>query len=115
EGVQFSGPIAVVRDEKTGDRLTPAGTPPAAIARAMVGRDVALAGSTAFGIGTVTTASSAPSREAVYPLEVAKLVVRDARRQIAVDGVSFAVAAGEILGIAGVEGNGQTELIEAIA
>jgi simple sugar transport system ATP-binding protein len=37
------------------------------------------------------------------------------RRKGVVDGVSFTVAPGEILGIAGVEGNGQTELIEAIA
>jgi simple sugar transport system ATP-binding protein len=34
---------------------------------------------------------------------------------VAVDGVSFDVAPGEILGVAGVEGNGQTELLEAIA
>ena len=47
-------------------------------------------------------------------LEVKDLVVeRDGWR--ALDGVGFAVAAGEILGIAGVDGNGQTELVEAIA
>jgi general nucleoside transport system ATP-binding protein len=115
EVMQISDRITVMRHGKTVDRLTTAGTTPADIARAMVGRDVALAGSTAFGAGVDAMAvSSAPTREGVYPLEVAKLVVRNARRQIAVDGVSFAVAAGEILGIAGVEGNGQTELIEAI-
>jgi simple sugar transport system ATP-binding protein len=48
-------------------------------------------------------------------LEVRDLVVGGASRARAVDGVSFAVSAGEILGVAGVEGNGQTELIEAIA
>jgi general nucleoside transport system ATP-binding protein len=48
-------------------------------------------------------------------LEVRELTVADTRKVHAVDGVSFAVAPGEILGIAGVEGNGQTELIEAIA
>jgi simple sugar transport system ATP-binding protein len=48
-------------------------------------------------------------------LEVRNLVVNNARRLTAVNGVSLAVSAGEILGIAGVEGNGQTELIEAIA
>jgi simple sugar transport system ATP-binding protein len=41
--------------------------------------------------------------------------VTGAHRTAVVDGVSFSVAPGEILGIAGVEGNGQTELIEAIA
>jgi general nucleoside transport system ATP-binding protein len=114
--MQISDRITVMRHGRTVDRLTTAATTPVDIARAMVGRDVALAGSTAFGTGGEAMAvSSAPSREAGYPIEVAKLVVRNARRQIAVDGVSFAVAAGEILGIAGVEGNGQTELIEAIA
>ncbi|MGH7713611.1 MAG: ATP-binding cassette domain-containing protein, partial [Gemmatimonadaceae bacterium] len=43
------------------------------------------------------------------------LVVASSRRAREVDGVSFDVHSGEILGIAGVEGNGQTELIEAIA
>jgi ABC-type uncharacterized transport system ATPase subunit len=48
-------------------------------------------------------------------LEVKNLVVKGARVDRAVNDVSFTVAPGEILGIAGVEGNGQTELLEAIA
>ncbi len=47
-------------------------------------------------------------------LRVEDLVVKDNRKLKAVKGVSFAVRAGEILGIAGIDGNGQTELIEAI-
>jgi simple sugar transport system ATP-binding protein len=47
-------------------------------------------------------------------LSVDDLVVLDDRHQRAVDGVSFEVRAGEIVGIAGVQGNGQTELVEAI-
>jgi general nucleoside transport system ATP-binding protein len=47
-------------------------------------------------------------------LEVSDLVVMDERHQIAVDEVSFDVCAGEVLGIAGVQGNGQTELVEAL-
>ena len=43
------------------------------------------------------------------------MVVVDARRQRVVDGVSFTVRAGEIVAVAGVQGNGQSELVEAIA
>jgi simple sugar transport system ATP-binding protein len=55
---------------------------------------------------------------ATFPLpalEVKGLVVANARRADAVRDVSFTISPGEILGIAGVEGNGQTELLEAIA
>ncbi|HEV7712437.1 MAG TPA: ATP-binding cassette domain-containing protein, partial [Asanoa sp.] len=47
-------------------------------------------------------------------LEVAGLAVNDDRGHRAVDGVDLTVHAGEVLGVAGVQGNGQTELIEAI-
>ncbi len=47
-------------------------------------------------------------------LDVRDLVVIDDRRQVTVDNVSFSVHAGEILGVAGVQGNGQTELVEAV-
>ena len=48
-------------------------------------------------------------------LWVKNLTVRDSRGVTMVDGVSFDVHAGEIVGIAGVAGNGQSELIEAIS
>ncbi len=48
-------------------------------------------------------------------LQVRDLVVKDGRGVTMVDGVSFDVRAGEIVGIAGVAGNGQSELLEAIA
>jgi simple sugar transport system ATP-binding protein len=48
-------------------------------------------------------------------LDVRDLDVRDERGNLAVAGVSLAVYAGEILGIAGVQGNGQTQLVEALA
>ena len=47
-------------------------------------------------------------------IEVKDLTVRDNRGLTAVDGLSLSVRAGEVLGIAAVEGNGQSELIEAI-
>src|SRR6185369_2559695 len=47
-------------------------------------------------------------------LEVAGLAVNDDRGHRAVDGVDLVVHEGEVLGIAGVQGNGQTELVEAI-
>lgn len=48
-------------------------------------------------------------------LQITNLVVRDDRNQIAVDHLSLEVRAGEVVGIAGVQGNGQTELVEAIS
>jgi len=89
-------------------------TTPAQLAREMVGRDVVLAGDI-----VLTGAAPGPSSPAVgtasAALEVRDVVVPGPRRAAAVDRVAFAVAPGEILGIAGVEGNGQTELVEAIA
>jgi len=73
------------------------------LARLMVGRDVLL---------TVTKPPLAPGPVA---LEVADLHVDGARGLPAVKGVSFQVHGSEIVGIAGVEGNGQSELVEALA
>ncbi len=47
-------------------------------------------------------------------LEIADLAVKDNRGHMAVDGLSLTVREGEIFGIAGIEGNGQTELVEAL-
>ena len=74
----------------------------AELASLMVGRSVSL---------TVAKAAATPGDAA---LVVRDLTVVDAAGQVVVDGVSFEVHAGEILAIAGVQGNGQTELTEAI-
>jgi simple sugar transport system ATP-binding protein len=55
-----------------------------------------------------------PARPGAPVLEVSGLAVNDERGHRAVDGVDLTVHAGEVLGIAGVQGNGQTELVEAI-
>ena len=56
-----------------------------------------------------------PARPGPVKLSVRNLTVRDARRCVMVDNVSFDVRAGEIVGIAGVAGNGQSELIETVS
>jgi simple sugar transport system ATP-binding protein len=55
-----------------------------------------------------------PARPGEVVLRVEALEVLDERLNVAVDDVTFDVRAGEILGVAGVQGNGQTELVEAV-
>lgn len=129
EVMSISDTVTVMRHGRTIARLRTCDTTPQTIAREMVGRDVVLAGElrsdAALGeeAWAVAAASSASARTdsalgdgslTLPALEVRGLVV-GGRRANAVHQVTFSVAAGEILGIAGVEGNGQTELIEAIA
>jgi len=72
------------------------------LASLMVGRAVSL------------TVDKGEARPGDVVLSVTGLVVRAANDQIVVDDVSFDVRSGEILAVAGVQGNGQTELTEAI-
>ena len=113
EVIDVSDSITVMRQGKTVARMPTRGATPQAIARAMVGRDVALALDAEYAARPVS-AGREPGAASVL-LEVRDLTVAGARRAAAVDGVSFSIAPGEILGIAGVEGNGQTELVEALA
>jgi ABC-type uncharacterized transport system ATPase subunit len=108
EVMEVSERITVMRQGATVDRLATRETTPAAIARAMVGRDVTLMAARS----AVVPATGAGTAAA---LEVRQLVVRGARIERAVNDVSFTIAPGEILGIAGVEGNGQTELLDALS
>jgi ABC-type uncharacterized transport system ATPase subunit len=76
----------------------------------MVGREVSLSA------GKRVQPSNRPATpQPNQGIEVRNLTVVGSRGIRVIDGVSFSVKPGEILGIAGVEGNGQTELIEALA
>lgn len=94
--------ITVMRGGKVMGTTTPKETNEAKLAALMVGREVIL---------TVEKEDAKPTIEV---LQVDGLKVRDMRGLDTVRGVSFKVRAGEILGIAGVQGNGQTELVEAL-
>ncbi|MFL5597223.1 MAG: ABC transporter ATP-binding protein [Gemmatimonadaceae bacterium] len=110
EVVELSDAITVMRAGETVARIKTADTTPAEIARLMVGREVSLsAGKRLQPLGEST--APRPDRG----LDVRNLNVVGSRGIRVIDGVSFNVKPGEILGIAGVEGNGQTELIEALA
>jgi simple sugar transport system ATP-binding protein len=93
--------ITVIRQGKVVGQASPS-TETAELASMMVGRDVDL---------KVEKKIAVPGE---VVLSVNGISVLDDRQQRAVDNVSFEVRAGEILAIAGVQGNGQTELAEAI-
>ncbi|MCS5721962.1 ABC transporter ATP-binding protein [Herbiconiux sp. CPCC 203407] len=93
--------ITVIRLGKVVGEASPTATN-AELASLMVGRAVEL------------TVQKAPAQPGKPALQVSNLSVIDPRGQVVVNDVSFEVRAGEILAIAGVQGNGQTELTEAL-
>src|SRR5215210_3006492 len=95
--------ITIIRDGRVVDTVKTAETDEGELARLMVGRDVLL---------RVEKKEVKPGEPR---LAAEGLVVLSNRGARAVDGVSLEVRSGEILGIAGVDGNGQTELAEALA
>jgi simple sugar transport system ATP-binding protein len=102
EVLAISDEVTVMRDGKTVGNLRTADTNAKDLARLIVGRDVLL---------RVEKTDADPTDTI---LEVKDIYV-GSRHGGAVEGMTFGVRRGEIVGIAGIEGNGQTELIEALA
>jgi simple sugar transport system ATP-binding protein len=95
--------VSVMRRGEIVATLPTAETTPEELAELMVGRRVLL------------RVKKGPAKPGKPLLQVENLTVADQRGVTRVKGVSFEVRAGEIVGIAGVAGNGQSELLETIA
>jgi ABC-type uncharacterized transport system ATPase subunit len=102
EVLEVADRITVLRRGKRIDTVPKEGASEASLAKMMVGREVLL------------RVDKPPATPAETLLEVSDLHVFDDRGLEKVRGVSFSVRANEIVGIAGVDGNGQTELIDAL-
>jgi ABC-type uncharacterized transport system ATPase subunit len=102
EVLEIADRITVLRRGKKIETVPAAGATEEQLARLMVGRDVLL------------RVEKKPPDPGEPLLRIAELTVENDRFLEAVRDVSFEVRAGEIVGIAGVDGNGQTELIDAV-
>lgn len=102
EVMECADRIEVIRLGKVVGATIPAEASPEKLATMMVGREVELK----------TAKKACELRGKVMSVE--NLVVKDLHNHIMVDDVSFEIQSGEILGIAGVQGNGQTELVRAL-
>lgn len=102
EALNIADRIAVLRRGKVVGEADPKTATESQIAEMMVGRPVQL------------TVDKSAAKAGDVVLKVTDLTVLDADGRTHVESVSFEVHAGEIVGIAGVQGNGQTELVEAL-
>ncbi len=94
--------VIVLRNGRVVGETTPAESSEEDLAEMMVGREVTL------------IVDKGPASPADVVLEVTGLAADDSRGQRILRGVDLFVRAGEVLGIAGVQGNGQTELVEVL-
>ncbi len=102
EVLSISDKITVLRDGRSIGSVTPENTSEQELASMMVGREVIL------------KVEKNVMKRGAPVLQVKDLEVNDQRGAKVVDSISFTVNEGEIFGIAGVQGNGQTELIQAL-
>ncbi len=102
EVLEVADQIVTLRRGRVAGTADPKTTTRQELANMMVGRDVEL------------IVKKGPATPGDVVLSVRDLQVRDDRLDMAVDGVDLDIRAGEIVVIAGVQGNGQTELVEAI-
>ena len=102
EVLEVADRITVLRRGKKVDTVPRAGATERSLARLVVGRDVLL------------SVEKLPCKPEGPLLDVRDLYVRDDRELEKVSGLSLSVRAGEIVALAGVDGNGQQELVDAI-
>jgi ABC-type uncharacterized transport system ATPase subunit len=102
EVIEVADKIVVLRRGRVAGTADPKTTTRQELANLMVGRDVEL------------IVPKGPAKPADVVLRINDLYVRDDRLEMTVKGLDLEVRAGEIVAIAGVQGNGQTELVEAI-
>jgi ABC-type uncharacterized transport system ATPase subunit len=102
EVLEVADRITVLRRGRVAGTVEPKDATREILANLMVGRDVEL------------TVVKGPASPGDVVLSVKDLHVRDDREHLAVKGVTLDIRAGEIVALAGVQGNGQTELVEAI-
>jgi simple sugar transport system ATP-binding protein len=102
EVLSIADRITVLRDGRVVGTTSPDDATEASLAKMMVGREVIL------------KVDKEPAKLGEIVLEVDDLHVIDDRNLLAVNGVSLEVREGEVLGVAGVQGHGQTELVEAL-